>query len=115
MICSVDGCDGTVRAKGFCAKHYARFHRHGDPSIVLKPSGYGRPVPRLEKMDDFGHTFDPADDRHGTVNGYINLGCRCTPCTEANTERHYEYMHGDPNRLEQHRLRERERRRRGAT
>jgi len=25
--------------------------------------------------------LDPADPRHGTVNGYTNLGCRCRPCT----------------------------------
>lgn len=25
----------------------------------------------------------PDDPRHGTVNGYINLRCRCAPCREA--------------------------------
>jgi hypothetical protein len=27
--------------------------------------------------------FDPADPRHGTVNGYVNLHCRCDECREA--------------------------------
>lgn len=26
----------------------------------------------------------PGDPRHGTVNGYGNLGCRCQPCRDAN-------------------------------
>lgn len=32
-----------------------------------------------------GFTFDPADDRHGTGNGYGNLKCRCDECCDANT------------------------------
>ncbi|WP_369069086.1 helix-turn-helix domain-containing protein [Kineococcus terrestris] len=26
---------------------------------------------------------DPADERHGSANGYRNLGCRCPACTAA--------------------------------
>jgi len=29
---------------------------------------------------------DPADPRHGTANGYRNLGCRCERCTQAWTD-----------------------------
>jgi len=29
---------------------------------------------------------DPRDPRHGTLNGYINHGCRCDRCKAANTE-----------------------------
>lgn len=29
--CSVEGCENPLDAKGFCAKHYGRFVRHGDP------------------------------------------------------------------------------------
>lgn len=31
---------------------------------------------------------DPADPRHGTDNGYANLYCRCSPCTEAHRQAH---------------------------
>lgn len=31
MICSVAGCSGTVRARGWCAMHYARWRTSGDP------------------------------------------------------------------------------------
>ena len=29
---------------------------------------------------------DPADPRHGSANGYRNLGCRCPRCTQAWTQ-----------------------------
>ncbi|MDI3242240.1 hypothetical protein QK287_11785 [Arthrobacter sp. AL05] len=32
------------------------------------------------------------DPRHGTPNGYGNLGCRCDRCREANRKSHYAYM-----------------------
>jgi DNA mismatch endonuclease (patch repair protein) len=33
----------------------------------------------------------PDDPRHGTTNGYGNLGCRCEPCRDANRRYHAEY------------------------
>lgn len=32
------------------------------------------------------------DPRHGTTNGYGNLGCRCDACKEANRVGHAKYM-----------------------
>lgn len=52
----------------------------------------------------------PEDPRHGTTNGYGNLGCRCERCTEAWRVRHLTYMHGDPARMERHAEREIKRR-----
>lgn len=49
------------------------------------------------------------DPRHGTLNGYGNLGCHCPGCTEAHRVNHFRYMHADPSRLARHRARERER------
>ena len=34
--CSVDGCNEIHMARGWCHKHYNRYLKHGDPSIVLK-------------------------------------------------------------------------------
>ncbi len=31
MKCKIDGCEGNVRTKEFCNKHYEAFRRHGDP------------------------------------------------------------------------------------
>ena len=39
-----------------------------------------------------GAILDPDDPRHGTVNGYGNLRCRCEACREANSNHHREYM-----------------------
>ena len=42
------------------------------------------------------------DPRHGTPNGYCNLGCHCKRCTAAWRKKHYEYMHSDPKRIRRH-------------
>lgn len=34
----------------------------------------------------------PDDPRHGTTNGYGNLGCRCDACREAHRKNHNRYM-----------------------
>ncbi len=34
----------------------------------------------------------PDDPRHGTTNGYGNLGCRCERCTAAQRVSHHAYM-----------------------
>jgi len=47
---------------------------------------------------------DPTDPRHGTPNGYSNLGCRgeiCDgACTRANTNYHLDFMHRHPEHRE---------------
>lgn len=30
-VCTVEGCNGKVRSKGFCNKHYQKFLKYGDP------------------------------------------------------------------------------------
>jgi len=42
------------------------------------------PSKRLKKWEPKPLTED--DDRHGTNNGYMNFGCRCTRCVEARKE-----------------------------
>ena len=31
MICSIEGCVGTVHGHGLCSRHYTKLRRHGDP------------------------------------------------------------------------------------
>lgn len=39
-LCSIEGCEKSVRGHGWCSTHYARWRKHGDP---LK-TPYGRSV-----------------------------------------------------------------------
>lgn len=34
--CAVDGCEGSVRKRGWCANHYAVWHAHGTPDAEVK-------------------------------------------------------------------------------
>ena len=51
---------------------------------------------------------NPADPRHGTTNGYNNLGCRCEPCRKAWGDDHVIYMHRNPEQRRKAVERERE-------
>lgn len=37
--CSIEGCVKPVAARGWCTTHYARWQRHGDPSILKLARG----------------------------------------------------------------------------
>lgn len=36
--CSIDACCGEVLARGWCNKHYRRWYKYGDPSLVSNPA-----------------------------------------------------------------------------
>lgn len=44
--------------------------------------------------NDWPFRLPKGDMRHGTVNGYRNLNCRCPPCREAATRQHRKYIAG---------------------
>lgn len=67
-VCSVEDCERRAVCRGWCSMHYQRWHRHGDPLVVL-PTGV--------------HVT-----AHGTPGEYSNHGCRCSVCKEA----HRTYM-----------------------
>lgn len=44
-LCSIDGCSNRHRARGWCATHYTRWSKSGDPNKVI------------------GHVYPPVEDR----------------------------------------------------
>lgn len=40
-LCSLDDCDLTTHARGYCHKHWRRFMKHGDPHAI---GDTGRPL-----------------------------------------------------------------------
>lgn len=48
MQCSIEGCNNPVRARGWCAKHWSRWNRKGNP-LVCRPSPTERFWDRVDK------------------------------------------------------------------
>ncbi len=74
--CQFEGCDRPSQARGWCKTHWARWRKHGDPSIVLKVGV------------DFG-VKKPSCEVEGCDRPYHARGC----CTK-----HFRRLqkHGDP-------------------
>lgn len=45
--CSIDGCEKPHWGRGWCAMHWTRWKRHGDPLYVSHPGWDGHPLPTL--------------------------------------------------------------------
>lgn len=64
--CTFTECEGRHLARGFCAKHYQRYMKFGDPSVVLPPKGPA-PVDPWTRIEQRGpdecwpwtHSTDP--------------------------------------------------------
>lgn len=68
MKCSVEGCENRSSARGWCPKHYARWVRTGDPTMVVAPKPYaGKAFEEL--VDDSG-----GPDACWPWAGYANKG-----------------------------------------
>lgn len=102
--CSIEGCDRSHNALGFCGMHYQRFRRHGDPSVNLRMQRKGCDVEGCPNPHyglgycrihwwRFKRHGDPLVlkqrahvTQHGTRNEYGNYGCRCAECRAAAAE-----------------------------
>lgn len=69
--CSVDGCEGTHYARGWCPKHYQRWLAHGDPLATLQPGWPENLLARMEPQPNgcIHYSGHIADDGYGKVKG----------------------------------------------
>jgi hypothetical protein len=73
LTCRIDVCDKTAKSLGWCAMHYGRWKRNGDPQLTRRPSP-------------------------GTYSGCSIKGCDRSHYGKGLCSRHYQrlWMHGDP-------------------
>lgn len=77
-MCIVDDCERPVRCKGYCAMHYARVIRNGDPHIRKPggpPRGWRSRVPGepryFDKHSGYVNTWHPGHWHSNKLNGYV--------------------------------------------
>lgn len=68
--CSIEGCDKPARARGWCTKHYQRWKKHGDPTVVYQDM--------VRSKEDFLRYVEQDKNgcwiwQRGRCNGYGNL------------------------------------------
>ena len=64
-VCSIDGCDSPIIARGWCSAHYMRWYRYGDVDDSA-----------LIRQRILGFV-------HGRYSSYTKGGCRCELCCQA--------------------------------
>lgn len=71
--CSIDGCDGAHKGRGFCSKHYHRWERHGDP--LGGGTEVGAPLKWLNEHSSYQGdeclVWPFATDRYGIGSVYV--------------------------------------------
>lgn len=86
LLCQFGECRNPAKSRGWCSTHYSRWHRHGDPGIVI--GAYGEPVAPLsddERCDVIGcerrakitgmcPTHYQRKRRHGSVDVVLRPG-----------------------------------------
>lgn len=49
-VCDIEGCTATVHGRGLCSRHYRRWQKYGDPSVVLVRFSSSRRRPLAERF-----------------------------------------------------------------
>lgn len=63
LICAVEECPGVPTARGWCDKHYRRWRKYGDVSVVQSPLEYVRRADLVEKFWSLVNTEGPPSPR----------------------------------------------------
>lgn len=107
--CSISGCTGRVRSKGWCAKHYGRWSRHGDPLTCHQPPRRACSVAECDRVHyalGWCNLHWSRHKRHGDpmrAAPPAQVGCKVDGCEKKHRSRgwcsmHYARwrVHGDP-------------------
>jgi hypothetical protein len=79
-VCAVDGCDRPARTRGWCATHYTRWRRHGDPLPAAPPTDPAeRFWARVDRAGGAGACWPWRGGRNAAGQGYAHWAGRSVP------------------------------------
>jgi hypothetical protein len=78
-MCSIPGCDRKVQARGWCAGHYAKWKKYGDPTVVKQSQLHGKTL--RERFEQYTRTSSGCWlwIGHRDPNGYGRLNVNGQP------------------------------------
>lgn len=94
VACVVDGCDRPRLSRGWCKRHYTRWIRHGDPTVVLP-----RTAPRRSTKGRLRRAWKPEVTYIGAHARVRRVRGRAAErlCSCGSPARDWAYLHNDPN------------------
>lgn len=93
MGCSIEGCEGPSKIRGWCNVHYERWRRHGDPLFMKRPYTKGMSMDEILDIQTrwVGDCREWIGPRNGRGYGVINVKKTTKPASRAV----YEHIHGE--------------------
>jgi hypothetical protein len=82
-VCSVDGCTRVAFCRGWCGKHYTRWRKHGDPTVLLaggeESERFWRKVDKAGPVPEYRPELGPCWIWTGGLTGAGYGGFACEP------------------------------------
>jgi 5-methylcytosine-specific restriction endonuclease McrA len=123
-LCTIDGCERPLRARGWCATHWARWRKHGDSLFTMMPNrGQGKdPVAHREAQARYrerhrealraqGRTYSAAHRAESNARRMASKAANPAKHTAANQRYYREHREAVLARIEVWRLQNPERKR----
>jgi len=87
IVCSVDGCERTVKSKGLCTTHYHRMYRHGRTD---------KPKTKREALIETGFSYCPKCNKEKEISEFnkdkhtaFGVAIYCRKCTAEKSNLRY--------------------------